>query len=51
MNNFKLFDLYNNKQYITSLKGIDEEIDLIINKIKSRLGKSRDDFLSATVFR
>lgn len=34
-NNIIIFDLYNNKQYITSLKGIDEEIDLIINKIKS----------------
>ncbi|MDU5107890.1 aminodeoxychorismate synthase component I, partial [Clostridium sp.] len=42
-----------NKQYITSLKGIDEEIDLIINKIKStvhieeyKVEETRKNFIS-----
>lgn len=34
-NNIIIFDLHNNKQYITSLKGSEEEIDLIIDKIKN----------------
>ncbi len=33
-NNIIIFDLQNNKQYITSLNGNEEELDLIINKIK-----------------
>ncbi|MFU7515026.1 aminodeoxychorismate synthase component I [Clostridium sp. HCS.1] len=52
-NNIIIFDLYNNKQYITSLKGIDEEIDLIINKIKStvhieeyKVEETRKNFIS-----
>lgn len=52
-NNIIIFDLYNNKQYITSLKGIDEEIDLIINKIKStvhieeyKVKETRKNFIS-----
>ena len=33
-NNIIIFDLQNNKKYITSLNGNEEELDLIINKIK-----------------
>lgn len=52
-NNIIIFDLHNNKQYITSLKGIDEEIDLIINKIKNtssieeyKVKETRKNFIS-----
>ncbi len=36
-NNIIIFDLHNNKQYITSLKGSEEEIDLIMDKIKNSI--------------
>ncbi|MGN0026464.1 MAG: aminodeoxychorismate synthase component I [Clostridium sp.] len=36
-NNIIIFDLHNNKQYITSLKGSEEEIDLIMEKIKNSI--------------
>lgn len=36
-NNIIIFDLHNNKQYITSLRGSEEEIDLIMDKIKNSI--------------
>ncbi|MCF0149720.1 MAG: aminodeoxychorismate synthase component I [Clostridium sp.] len=52
-NNIIIFDLHNNKQYITSLKGLDEEIDLIIDKIKNttsieecKVEEKRKNFIS-----
>ncbi len=52
-NNIIIFDLHNNKQYISSLNGRDEEIDLIINRIKStvhieeyKVEEKRSNFIS-----
>lgn len=52
-NNIIIFDLHNNKQYITSLNGREEEIDLIIDKIRdsvkieeSKVDDIRRDFIS-----
>ena len=36
-NNIIIFDLQNNKQYITSLNGNKKEVDLILNKIKQAI--------------
>jgi len=36
-NNIIIFDLQNNKQYITSLNGDKKEVDLILNKIKQAI--------------
>ncbi|MDV4152665.1 aminodeoxychorismate synthase component I [Clostridium sp. AL.422] len=36
-NNIIIFDLHNNKQYITSLNDNDKEIDLILDKIKETI--------------
>ena len=52
-NNIIIFDLHNNRQYITSLNGREEEIDLILDKIsysvkieESKVEEVKKDFVS-----